>query len=144
MTTTYTFEQLKEDVKKEAEALRVHATKEERKKLQNEHFDSSTISGCIYGLMTGCCYSRRAAVLINKCCVRYFTDEVLPDPGEDYITMGHVQKGANGNKVKDFIKARTNISRPHYSAIEAYILLPEAKNANLIAYLKGETDTLEL
>lgn len=38
MTTTYTFEQLKEDVRKEAEALRVHATKEEAEKVFFEHF----------------------------------------------------------------------------------------------------------
>jgi hypothetical protein len=31
-----------------------------------------------------------------------------------------------------------------YSAIEAYILLPEANNAGLIAFLRGETENLEL
>jgi hypothetical protein len=32
----------------------------------------------------------------------------------------------------------------YYSAIEAYILLPDARNGFLIAYLRGETDNLEL
>jgi hypothetical protein len=32
----------------------------------------------------------------------------------------------------------------HFSAIEAYIMTPEANNANLISFLRGETETLEL
>lgn len=141
---SYTFEQLKEDVRKEAEALRIHATKEERERLDIDNLDPSAISSCIYGLMTGGCFSNRAATLINKCCVRYFTGEVLPDPTYDHIDMARVQRSVNGKKVSGFIKSRTSIGKPHYSAIEAYILLPEANNANLIAYLRGETDTLTL
>jgi hypothetical protein len=51
----------------------------------------------------------------------------------------------NGKTVKNFIDERTGTQFPsHFSAMEAYILLPEAKNANLIAFLRGETDNLEL
>jgi hypothetical protein len=32
----------------------------------------------------------------------------------------------------------------YLSTIEAYIMLPEANNANLIAFLRGETESLEL
>lgn len=144
MTTTYTFEQLKEDVTKEAQALRVHATKEERERLSLDDLNPSTVTKCIYGLMTGNCFSMRAATLIQKCCKRFFTGKALPDFGEDHTDMDRINIGVNGIVVQNFIKARTGVNDPHYSAIEAYILLPEARNANLIAYLRGETDTLEL
>lgn len=140
----YTFDDLKSDVKKEAEALRVHAKKNELAKLDIEALDPSGVTDCIYGQMTGCCYSRRAAILIDKCCVRFFKNHMLPDMEDDKVDMERIQRSVNGQKVKGFVKARTNIGGPHYSAIEAYILLPEAKNANLIAYLRGEIETLEL
>jgi hypothetical protein len=138
MTTTYTFEQLKEDVRKEAEALRVHATKEERERLDFEWLDYSDKRRCIYGLMTKDCYSKRAAELINTCAITHF--DLLPDSVDEI--NGYVV-----DKPNDFIDKRTDasvFSRYTFSAIEAYICLPEAKNANLIAFLKGETDNLEL
>lgn len=56
-----------------------------------------------------------------------------------------VQNTVNGVTVENFVATRTGYIAPsHFSAIEAYILLPEAQNANLIAFLKGETETLEL
>lgn len=144
MTTTYTFEQLKEDVKKEAEALRVHATAEELAKLSIDELRPSNVSHCIYGQMTGNCYSFRAATLINKCCKRYFRKSIMPDFFKHNTSFENIQMGVNGIVVKDFVEHRTKCDEVHFSAIEAYILLHEAKNANLIAYLKGETNTLEL
>lgn len=139
----YTFENLKEDVRKEAEALKVHATSEERGKLFYKKLDPKTISHCIYGLMTGSCNSERAATLINACACRYVADACLADIEEDGFER--IQRRVNGAIVKDFIKERTEFEIVrHYSAIEAYILLPEAKNANLIAFLRGETETLTL
>jgi hypothetical protein len=148
MTTTYTFEQLKEDVRKEAEALRVHATKDELKQLNLRWFDPGDYNSCIYGQATGDCHSKRAAELIEKCCVRFFKNRVegtgrftaIKDEGFEGI-----MKRVNGTNVDGFIESRIHWGKPmHFSAIEAYILLPEANNANLIAFLKGETDNLEL
>lgn len=140
---TYTFEQLKEDVKKEAEALRVHATEEELEKLDFTIVDPTHKQLCYYGQMTGNCFSRRAAELIDKCCSRYFAPELMPNGG--HVNMKRVSKYANGTKVKDFVNERSSmIEETHFSAIEAYILLPKAKNKNLIAYLRSETETLEL
>lgn len=145
MTTTYTFDQLKDDVRKEAEALRVHATQEERGRLTIDELSTTSFRRCYYGLMTGNCYSKRAAELIEKCCCRYFRIGVLPDIDDGPIDMSTIQKNVNGISVNNFVKDRITVSSvTHYSAIEAYILLPEAKNANLIAYLRGETETLEL
>jgi hypothetical protein len=140
---TYTFDQLKEDVKKEAEALRVHATKEELGSLNLDQLFPESIYKCIYGLMTGNCSSVRAAMLINTCACRYVKDACLTEIQEQGFER--IQKKVNGANVVNFVKERTEgpYTR-HYSAIEAYILLPEARNENLIAYLKGETETLEL
>lgn len=144
MTTTYTFEQLKEDVRKEAEALRVHATKEERGRLDFKEFHQQGQRSCIYGQMTGDCFSERAAILINQCTPRYFNRDVFPFMWGEKINMNRISENLNGIKVSDFVKERTRASGASFSAIEAYILLPEANNANLIAFLRGETETLEL
>lgn len=135
-TTTYTFEQLKEDVRKEAEALRVHATIEERERLDINRLDSTDRRHCIYGQMTGNCFSERAAELINNCAITHF--ENLPDTLEEITSFVT-------EKPKYFLDTRADpwLSST-YSAIEAYILLPEANNENLISYLRGETETLEL
>lgn len=144
-TTAYTFDQLKEDVRKEAEALRIHATKEERDKLSIVTLSPSNTDRCIYGQMTGNCFSLRAAELIHGCCARYFKHNVVPALFDGQSNMVRIRQYVNGTTVNDFIKDRSESSpESHFSAIEAYILLPEARNANLIAYLRGETETLEL
>jgi hypothetical protein len=136
MTMTYTFDNLKDDVRKEAEALRVHATKEELNKLDFENLDYSDRTRCIYGQMTGNCFSLRSAELINNCAITHFED--LPD-AVDEIT-DYVKE-----KEKYFLDKRTDPWVPAtYSAIEAYICFPEARNANLISFLREETETLEL
>jgi|ERR1044072_1818913 hypothetical protein len=117
----YTFEQLKEDVRKEAEALKVHATKEERESLCLELLDSSHVSKCYYGQMCGECDSDRAVELIGLCTQKFF---LIGDNG-----VQEADKGKIANR---------------WSPIEAYCTLPEANNANLIAFLRGETETLEL
>jgi hypothetical protein len=83
MTTTYTFEQLKEDVRKEAEALKIHATKEEREKLNFKDLFPESIYQCIYGQMTGSCSSIRAANLIESCACRYVRDAMLTEISDD-------------------------------------------------------------
>lgn len=143
---TYTFEQLKEDVRKEAEALRVHATKEELGGISLEEFNPRHYDGCIYGMCTGDCHNERAIELIQQCTPRFFKEEIF----EDIPVFGvdGIVKNANGTIVSNLLEERTKEYKGkgdvHYSAIEAYILLPEAQNANLIAYLRGETDNLEL
>jgi hypothetical protein len=143
MTTTYTFDQLKEDVRKEAEALRVHATSEELGRLDIDALDPKLNATCIYGLMTTHCNSDRAIHLIESCACRFVkTDSIcsIEDNG-----FKEIQEVINGAKVDNLQQSRKDLFGPgHYSAIEAYILLPEARNENLIAYLRGETETLEL
>ena len=150
MTNTYTFEQLKEDVRKEAEALRVHATKEEISNLDIEILVPEYYDQCIYGLMTGDCFSRRASELIFNCCHRFFKSN--DDADNHFITevpRGRFQEFVNGQKIEGVeTSSDLHVHREecgsHFSAIEAYILSPEANNANLISYLRGETEMLEL
>ena len=138
----YTFEQLKEDVRKEAEALKVHATSEERAKLDANLLDPTTRTGCIYGGIADHCDSPRAIELISKCACQYFVDNNFSDI--QYDGFERISKHVNGTTVGNLEYKRHNSDATHYSAIEAYILLPEANNANLIAFLRGETETLEL
>jgi hypothetical protein len=119
---TYTFDQLKEDVRKEAEALRVHATSEELGRLDFEKLRPDNVTMCIYGQMTGNCDSPRATELITTCTRTYI---------ESTSSLNDMELN------KTFADFR-------WSPIEFYILQRGSKNANLIAYLKGETETLEL
>jgi hypothetical protein len=138
----YTFEQLKEDVRKEAEALKIHATKEERERLSFARFKPHQYDGCIYGQMCGYCHNLRAVDLIQKCTPRYFKDQSFTSIKHE--GFGGIAKRVNGTTVEGFIEDRHNERVGHFSAIEAYILLPEANNASLISYLRGETENLEL
>ena len=56
---------LKNLVKEEARNLRIHATKDERMKLDFETFDPEHSRRCIYGQMAGDCDSERAIELLN-------------------------------------------------------------------------------
>lgn len=117
----YTFEQLKEDVRKEAEALRIHATREEREKLDYEMLNPNNAYRCIYGLTTGSCFSERAMELIQKCAPVYYTSRSFTN-----------------------MKVVHSYNETRWSPIEVYIQQPEANNASLISYLRGETETLTL
>lgn len=143
---SYTFEQLKDDVRKEAEALRIHATKEERERLDISILNPANARGCIYGQMTGHCDCKRSLELISKCTARYVRDFYFTQIADDGFER--ISNNVNGTSVSNLNKKRPTVfdteDTSHYSMIEAYILLPEANNASLIAYLRGETDTLTL
>jgi len=144
MNTTYTFDQLKEDVRKEAEALRMHATNEERDRLRFDELQPDHRDRCIYGQMTGNCDSDRAIVLISKCAHKYIADYGLAEIKEQGFER--IQKNVSIDPIEEVVDQLCDARDvgSHYSAIEGYILLPEAKNENLIAFLKGETEILEL
>jgi|ERR1044072_387937 hypothetical protein len=143
---SYTFEQLKEDVRKEAEALKIHATKEERDRLCLSELNPTGVKACIYGLMTGHCDSPRSLELIQQCTARYVRCSALALISQDGFKT--IYSNVNGVTVSNLNKKRPTIfdteDISHYSMIEAYILLPDANNANLISFLRGETETLEL
>lgn len=71
---------------------------------------------------------------------------------EEYAKKGQVYKVVNGETIEGISDAKElyehrdsdSLTVFHFSAIEAYIMTPEANNESLIAFLRGETDNLEL
>lgn len=115
-------------VREEAEALKLHATKEEIDNLNIYNLIPSISDKCIYGQMTGNCFSLRAIELIQLCCNRV------------YKTDGFLQISSlelNGSPKE---KNRYN----YFSPIEVMIYNYRDNNANLISFLKGKTNILDL
>ena len=132
----YSKRQFLEEVKTEVESLKKFATEEELENLDFGHLEPTDDSLCIYGLMTGSCHTNRAIELIEKCCRKYV----------DY--RGNIRV-RNFTDIKPIDKGVPTVFRQQFelqflSSLEAYIMLPRAKNRNVIQYLKGETDTLTL
>lgn len=142
---TYTKKQFLEDVEKEARALKKNATKEELSKLDFKTFSPQYPDRCVYGQMTGDCFSKRAHRLIKDCCIRLVDNEKF----SPLFKPETIYNAVNGKptSVKKLNEARSPEIKwtPAYiSALEGYIMLPWAKNANLIAFLKGERKDLVL
>lgn len=131
---TYTKKQFLEDVAKEARALKRHATKEELSWLNVKTFDPKDEELCIYGQITGMCRSKRAVELMTVCAKRFFKNIVY-----NAIDIGdNILDEVNGKK------SHEPESMDFVSAIETYIATPDAKNKNLIAFLKDERKDLVL
>lgn len=118
-------EELKALVLDEATKLKEHATYQEKSNLDFESLSTNNIMLCIYGQMTGYCYSVRAHYLLSKCAVPYsgnlkrFNGDVSNskfDPNEDRV----------------------------FSAIEFYIDKVNSKNDVLIDYIKGDKISLTI
>jgi hypothetical protein len=140
----YNKQQFLKDVRDEIDAIKKHATKEEIGNLDFNKLYPDRENSCVYGLMTGNCHSRRAAVLITKCCQRYFKRD---DTQDMPVSKGFkaIKGLINGAKVNGFVSERIQeYDITHFSSLETYILLPEAKNKNVIEYLKGESGRLVL
>jgi hypothetical protein len=138
---TYTKKQFIEDVKKEARGLRKHATKEELAQLDFKNFDPLNEDDCIYGQCGGSCRSRRAVELITKCCRRFVKNEVyiaLSEAASLDDAMAGINRALNGER------SESPYTIEYISMIETYIATPDAKNKNLIDYLKGNRNDLVL
>lgn len=125
-------QELKDLVIQEATNLKIHARKDELAKLDIKRLDPESYSGCVYGQITGNCTNKRAIELIGLCCERVYT------PGkENYFdtTIGATLNGAPSGRESGRIG--------FYSPIELYITKKE-QNDKLVAFLKDETQTLEL
>lgn len=146
----YTREQFIEDVKAEAMALREHATKDELNKLGIFILNPYSYYACVYGLMTGDCRSKRASQLIELCCPRFFVNDKIDvreiDVREKLIS-DVVPVAVNGAKLSHPVSSERNPASfqiDHLSSIETYIMFQEANRYDLLNYLRGETDTLDL
>lgn len=121
--------ELKPLVVMEARNLKVHATQEERAKLDFEELHPDSAYSCIYGQMTGDCHTPRALRLLELC-ARPYSDSIR-----------RYSKSANLSYNYEQIRA---IPTRSYSPIEFYITMPFAENKTLIDFIKGGRDTLTI
>lgn len=131
-------------VAKEVKNLKEFATQKEIDRLNLENLTPNNFDSCIYGQMTGNCYSQRAATLINKCCEKFTKfPEVVPFE-TTFKESAHLINGKV--KIKKELDGREpkNDGFGYYSSLEHYITLKDAKNKNIIQFLKGEVKTLSL
>lgn len=121
--------------------LKQHATGEEKENLDFELFDASNVDECIYGQMTGHCQSKRANELMALACKRIFHEQHKWKEGATFQKASATLNGA----FKAAMWTGENRRNFNYiSALEGYLMLKGAKNAEIIAYIKGKSETLEL
>ncbi len=143
METIISKEQFLQDVRTEVEGLKANATPYEISRLDLFTFDPDSKIDCIYGQMTGVCTSRRAKVLMDASCVRVTSscnalnsktfDEVSDQINGDYTGQTWYEEWGNLYRKYDYL-----------SMVEMYIFLKGASPKNIMDYLKGEVETLEL
>jgi len=122
-------------VRKEASALRENLTDLEKSKLDIKTLDVGNPRCCIYGQATGDCLSPRALDLMDKGCIFGI------DGG--FHTKNNIKNVKYFSEEKGYFKNK-RVMYLVTSPIENYITFEEANNENLISYIKGETNTLEL
>lgn len=112
-------------VKNELDTIKAKATKYEIEKLNFRSFSHNLSNRCIYGQMTGSCYSERAKELMPK------TFDDIDNTWDDwyYIPFSR-QKMKKGEA---------------YTALEKYLYMVKAPmHEKIIEYLKGETSEITL
>jgi hypothetical protein len=123
-------------VVKEATKLRKEATESELGNLSIHLslLNPDSRSRCIYGQMTGDCFSKRANKLIVKCAERVYSI--------DKDGSGSLFDNAKLNGKPKKTKKRIG---KYFSPIEMYIYLSNSKKGKkaLLQYIKGIKDTLE-
>lgn len=138
-----TKKQFLSDVMHEIEMLKEHATSVEKTKLNFNSFRPAYPCDCIYGQLTGYCGSQRAKELMDNCCIRqmHLENAVADVENSSFIDIKNMINGAYNGQTWDHERRR----RYNYiSVLEAFINLKDAKNAEIISYIKGETATLTL
>ncbi len=135
------------DVIHEIGMLKQHATPEEIDNLSIENFNPRTPSGCIYGQLSGDCASQRAKSLMDVSCIRVMD---LDCEGVDGILHKDIEDeefNINGKYEAQTWNDQSSWSGRTFrylSALEGYICTKDAKNKEIIQYLKGEIPTLIL
>ncbi len=133
---------IQELVKKEASKLKEHATPEELARLNFEHLNPNSPRSCIYGQMTGNCYSPRANELVLKCAERVYVSNVSRDSESNAVFTYQTLNG-----VPHLIENNRDRSEVYHSPIEIYLVFNRENdttenNKVVIDYLKGETTEL--
>lgn len=131
-----THEQFLADVRHEVETIKKLATPEEISRLKFKRFNPDSKSNCIYGQMTGDCRSIRACDLLSSACVRVTHNRKVKLHESTFEEILEVINGPLKGRMKDDLN--------YISMLETYILLKDSKSKNIMDYLKGKTETLEL
>lgn len=138
---TITKKQFLVDVMHEIEMLKTHATEKEKVRLGYTAINPARTDHCVYGQLTGDCQNKRAKKLMDLSCTRVFSQNIIPVCRE--INFSDVKSKINGEYTgQDWGTAGRNLV--YISALEGYISLKDAKNAEIIAYIKGEREALSL
>lgn len=119
-----------EAVYAELKHLKAHATKEELNKLVHTLVDPNRVESCIYGLMTGHCNSPRALELMEGLIPinGMFYYVILRDPDPDCDTSSDLMDDDYRN----------------FTPLEQHIFDYPNDIKDIVAYLKGEIDVVEL
>ena len=116
-------------VVKEATNLKKYASKEELNKLDFNSLNSGRVDLCVYGQMTGHCWTKRATDLMKTCCERvYHTDQ------------GSVRDCSVNGSPEDL--ERNKFWSPIEVFIDQYRNQKNGNNEQLIKFLKGEIKVL--
>jgi len=127
---------MKRLVIQEAKNLKRYATKNELSYLDFDNLKPDNKGGCIYGQMTGNCFSRRAEDLIIRCAPRVYK---INSVGQTPALYGLINNRLNGKP--SYEKARYT----YFSPIEVFIYNNRNKenNKRLIDYLKDKNNNLK-
>lgn len=120
----------------EADNIKKNCTEEEISELDFEFLDPSHPRKCIYGQMTGSCFSKRTLELVKELPTHF---EYLYDFDREDVQLDEVLNVATSFRF-DPIEEHKLV----FSPIEVYITLPEADNENLINYIKGISKELNI
>lgn len=133
-------------VKQEAKNLKKNATQAELGKLSFSTLKDREgyASSCIYGQLTGNCFSGRAGELIFNSCIRVYTNDqsLNNEPNKDCLTNAPI----NGKPEVIRNGCANGSEAEYFSPIEVFISQDVNKsngnNEKLIKYLRGEIKTL--
>lgn len=135
-------QQLIDLVKKEAQALIVHATKRERAVLSFERLDPLSENLCVYGQMTGDCFGDRANYLIDTCA------PIVYSAGTNGSALQSATLNGRPNGQRKIRIGLLMSEIKYFSPIEVFIATKnknqQAQSAALIAFLREETSTLDI
>lgn len=121
---------IKKAVIHEVKMLRQHATEDEINRLNFHMLDGTKSYDCIYGQLTGNCYSQRAIELINECVYkrRFYSSTAI-------LNYDFTVKEAR------VMKQNSSIYYERYGAytsLEVFIVLYPKYNKSIIDALEGK------
>lgn len=141
--TDKTYDEFIKAVKSEVESLKKHVTKEELSCLNADTL--SPINGylCIYGQLTGGCFTLRAKELVGLCATKVFNAET----NQLYQKKFEAVEKYFGDDFKGQIwppDCSDNRDYEVLTALEGYLCLKDSKGLQIISYLRRETKVLTL